>query len=105
MKIDLNMVRAGVVDHPEEWRFGGYHEIQSSKHRYSLVNKEMTANYLGIKNSEKLLEYQSAWIDAVLKNSGHNKREKNGLKALQSVIWILCSQRKQNLAQKELGVK
>ena len=74
--IDLNMVRAGVVDHPEEWRFGGYHEIQNSKQRYSLVNKEMTANFLGIKNSKKLPEYQKAWIDSVLKNNGHNKRDK-----------------------------
>jgi REP element-mobilizing transposase RayT len=29
--IDLNMVRAGVVTHPSEWRFGGYNEIQSPK--------------------------------------------------------------------------
>lgn len=26
--IDLNMVRAGVVEHPQDWLFGGYHEIQ-----------------------------------------------------------------------------
>jgi putative transposase len=25
--IDLNMVRAGVVDHPSEWPDCGYHEI------------------------------------------------------------------------------
>ena len=25
--IDLNMVRAGVVDHPSEWGFCGYNEI------------------------------------------------------------------------------
>ena len=30
---------------------------------------------------------------------------KNGLNALRSVAWIFCSQRKQNLAQKELGEK
>jgi putative transposase len=28
--IDLNMVRAGVVNHPSEWPFSGFHEIQSS---------------------------------------------------------------------------
>ena len=26
--IDLNMVRAGVVEHPSEWPFCGYNEIQ-----------------------------------------------------------------------------
>ena len=25
--IDLNMVRAGAVNHPSEWNFGGYNEI------------------------------------------------------------------------------
>ncbi len=29
--IDLNMVRAGVVEHPSEWRFGGYYEIHNPK--------------------------------------------------------------------------
>ena len=27
--IDLNMVRAGVVDHPKMWPFCGYNEIQN----------------------------------------------------------------------------
>ena len=29
--IDLNMVRAGVVDHPREWRELGYQEIQNPR--------------------------------------------------------------------------
>jgi len=27
--IDLNMGRSGVVRHPGEWMYGGYHEIQN----------------------------------------------------------------------------
>ncbi|MCK5255634.1 MAG: hypothetical protein KAQ81_06395, partial [Deltaproteobacteria bacterium] len=27
--IDLNMVRAGVVQHPSEWPFSGYNEIHN----------------------------------------------------------------------------
>lgn len=34
--IDMNMVRAGVVSHPSEWKFCGYNEIQKPKQRYSL---------------------------------------------------------------------
>jgi putative transposase len=26
--VDLNRVRAGVVDHPSKWKWSGYHEIQ-----------------------------------------------------------------------------
>ncbi|WP_155326107.1 transposase [Desulfosarcina ovata] len=35
--IDLNMVRAGVVSHPSEWKWSGFHEIQSPKTRYRLI--------------------------------------------------------------------
>jgi hypothetical protein len=28
--IDLNMVRAGMVRHPAQWKAGGYHEIQAA---------------------------------------------------------------------------
>ena len=36
--IDLNMVRAGVVNHPSEWNFGGYNEIQKPRERYALID-------------------------------------------------------------------
>ena len=35
--IDLNMVRAGVVDHPRLWPFCGYHEIQDPPRRYRVI--------------------------------------------------------------------
>jgi putative transposase len=38
--IDLNMVRAGVVSHPSQWKHGGYHEIVKPKQRYKLVDRE-----------------------------------------------------------------
>ena len=37
--IDLNMVRAGVVQHPGEWVYGGYREIQNPKQRYTLIDR------------------------------------------------------------------
>ena len=48
--IDLNMVRAGIVRHPDQWAYGGYHEIQNPKQRYSLVNRQKLADLLGIKD-------------------------------------------------------
>jgi putative transposase len=36
--IDLNMVRAGVVDHPSEWAFCGYNELIQNPQRYRLIN-------------------------------------------------------------------
>ena len=38
--IDLNMVRAGVIDHPSEWAFCGYNEILNPRRRYSLMDHD-----------------------------------------------------------------
>ena len=41
--IDLNMVRAGVVNHPVEWKHCGYHEIQQPPERYAVIDlRELT---------------------------------------------------------------
>ena len=63
--IDLNMVRTGVVRHPDQWEYGGYHEIQNPKQRYSLVNRQKLAALLGIKDKENLSEYHRKWVEQV----------------------------------------
>ncbi len=72
--IDLNMVRAGVVQHPDEWMYCGYHEIQNPKQRYSLINRQKLAALLGIKDNDQLSEYHRNWVKEVLKN-GSNRRD------------------------------
>jgi putative transposase len=52
--IDLNMVRAGVVDHPRDWPFGGYAEMMSSRQRYRLIDTPMLLKLLEISNPELL---------------------------------------------------
>jgi putative transposase len=36
--IELNMVRAGVVSHPREWPWAGYHEIMGERKRNRLFD-------------------------------------------------------------------
>lgn len=38
--IELNMVRCGVVAHPREWPWVGYHEIMGQRQRYRLIDIE-----------------------------------------------------------------
>ena len=45
--IDLNMVRAGVVQHPGDWPHSGYREIQTPPERYRLIDMERLALLLG----------------------------------------------------------
>jgi hypothetical protein len=52
--IDLNMVRAGAVNHPKEWPFCGYNEIQNPKQRYSIIDYEKLMILLHKKDIEDL---------------------------------------------------
>jgi len=36
--IDLNMVRAGVVNHPEQWEWSGYRELMGKRKRYRVID-------------------------------------------------------------------
>jgi len=51
------MVRAHVVQHPSEWMYGGYNEIQNPKQRYLLINRQKLADLLGIKDNDELSEF------------------------------------------------
>lgn len=45
--IELNMVRAGVVRHPREWEWLGYHEIMGERTRYRLLDLDRLCWRLG----------------------------------------------------------
>ena len=72
--IDLKMVRAGVVQHPGEWVYGGYREIQNPKQRYTLIDRQKLTVLLSIKDKDQLTEYHRKWVEEVLKN-GSNRRD------------------------------
>ena len=45
--IELNMVRCGVVNHPREWEWVGYHEILGRRQRYRLLDLDRLCWRLG----------------------------------------------------------
>jgi putative transposase len=45
--IELNMVRCGVVKHPQDWQWVGYHEIMGARQRYRLLDLERLCWRLG----------------------------------------------------------
>jgi putative transposase len=79
--IDLNIIQAGVVQHPSEWELGGYTEIQNSKQRYTVTNRRELGNLLGIKKDTHLLESHRQWVEKILKN-GSNKRDAKWTKSI-----------------------
>ncbi|MDD2391118.1 MAG: transposase [Desulfobacterales bacterium] len=73
--INLNMVRAGVVSHPSEWVFSGYHEILKPPRRYRLIDREELMKSLGLDSSSDLSGIYQKWIDAELQKSKHREKK------------------------------
>lgn len=73
--IDLNIVRAGVVTHPSEWAFCGYHEIQKPRKRYRIVDIEGFRGLLGFHDTTELMEAHAHWINETIK---HENFARNG---------------------------
>ncbi len=64
--IDMNMVRAGVVTHPGEWKHCGYHEVQSPPKRYHILDRFALALLLGLKDETCLPVHHQEWINEAL---------------------------------------
>ncbi len=50
--IDLNMVCAGVVKHPSEWKYGSFNEFVEKTQRCCIINKDELLKSLYISNFE-----------------------------------------------------
>ncbi len=64
--IHLNMVRAGVVSHPMEWRWRGHDELVGKRVRYRLIDQEALRCLLGPGLQEEFEQtYRSRIEDAI----------------------------------------
>lgn len=68
--IDLNMVRAGKVMHPSQWRHGGYLEITQPRKRYQIINLDALVECSGFHSMKMFLEWhEGAIIEGLQKSS------------------------------------
>jgi putative transposase len=65
--IDLNMVRAGAVEHPGEWMHGGLAEIQNPRSRYKRVDYGDLIDLLCLSSIEQLQQLRLEWVEANLR--------------------------------------
>jgi putative transposase len=66
--IELNMVRAGVVAHPREWPWVGYHEITGERRRYRLSDVERWSWRVGTDDvGEVSAHLESALVQGIAK--------------------------------------
>ena len=69
--IDLNMVRAGVIQHPREWDFGGHNEILKPFTRYRLIDRNNLLEKCGYDPDSVnifLQDYED-WLEESLKSN------------------------------------
>jgi putative transposase len=74
--ISMNMVRAGMVDHPIKWRESGYYEIEYPKQRYSIIDYNSLLGLLGVESIGQLQSLQSEWVQEALKKDSLRREPK-----------------------------
>lgn len=74
--IDLNMVRAGVVKHPSEWKESGYYEMLSPKKRNVVIDYSLLFEMFHIDSVEELLQFRNLMVDAALAKNQLNRESK-----------------------------
>jgi len=72
--MDMNMVRAGAVAHPSEWRHCGYHEIQSPPQRYRLIGREKLIALTETADDEGLRRSHGEWVAQATARGGDQRR-------------------------------
>lgn len=66
--IVLNMIRAGVVQHPSEYSISGYNEIQNPPERYSILNRKKLLDLFAIHDESRFRQVHREWVENELKN-------------------------------------
>lgn len=64
--IDLNMVRAGVVNHPGDWHESGFSELLAKRQRYKTLDTNALMELLGIDEQGQLIKQRKEWIEQAL---------------------------------------
>ena len=102
--IDLNMVRAGVVQHPKEWPFGGYRYILAPPQRYRLTDNKKLTELMSISEIERFCEIYRNWIDAAIMQ-GKTSRERRWTESIAVGNKLYVEKVKGHMGYKAIGRK
>jgi putative transposase len=100
--VDLNMVRAGVVNHPSEWEFGGYNEIQSPRRKCVLIAHEKLAALAGFDDCDSFRQSHRGWVNGSLE-AGNNVRDSQWTRSIAVGGEQFVQRIKEGLGTKALG--
>jgi putative transposase len=72
--VDLNMVRARVCDHPEEWVGGAFREHLNPRHRYRVIALDRLLAVLGMADHAQFVSWYTATIREQLEAGYHVRK-------------------------------
>ena len=75
------MVRAGIVDHPSQWLFCGYNEIQNPRRKNVLINYDRLRELVGVETYDQVRHYHKGWVEEYV-GDGNNRREEKWTKSI-----------------------
>ena len=64
--IDLNMVRTGIIDHPSQWFWCGYNEIQNPRRKNILIDYEKLGELAGYNTFDTFQAAHRKWVEGAL---------------------------------------
>jgi putative transposase len=64
--IDLNMIRAGAVNHPSKWDACGYNEFYNPKQRCRIINIDKLLQVLAIPDVERFKQWHTLTLDSLI---------------------------------------
>jgi len=64
--IDLNMVRAGVVNHPAKWKESGFSEIEKPPKRYATIDLPNLMKLSGFADLGDFQRTHRDWVEQAL---------------------------------------
>jgi len=64
--VDMNMVRAGMVEHPRDWRWCGYDELVGTRKRYRLIDIQQLLRSLDLDDMKDLARLHSEGVDDLI---------------------------------------
>ena len=73
--IDLNMVRAGVVAHPSEWKWCGYLELLGQKAHHRLLDIDRVLELVGVPD---IKSFRLEYMDRIQRAISGNKLSRRG---------------------------
>jgi putative transposase len=102
--IDMNMVRAGVVDHPSKWICSGYNEVQKPRRKYRLISYDVLMKLSGYLNYHDFQKAHRGWIEEAIDQS-KTKRESHWTESIAVGSHAFVKEIKNKLAVKTVGRK